>query len=878
MPKRQTARRTPDPAHLTRFMRSLHEDQAKLRDIQSVYDNLTLLGQLLCAGTDITRMRTDFNDLAGELLGQLGQELRRKAVLSLGSDARVAIDILVRNLFERTADIGFLATDEDIRAFAEAAAQAPETLDAGRRTALVARFDEYVRKYSVYHNIILLAPDGELLAQLDGANPVTRSADPLVAEALATDAAYLEVFRATDLLPRESMPLIYAYRVMSRDGSRPVGVLCLCFRLEDECRRIFEGLLDEDDWTVITVLDDAGRVIASSDVYQFPVGARLERAVGDDCRIVRFAGREYLATTRETHGYQGYAGPGWVGHALAPLEHAFDMAVAHELDAVPEDVRAGVLETATLFSPALRAIPERAGTIQRELNRAVWNGNLWLRRDGYAFNTSFAKVLLWEIGSTGVRTRNVFSDSTTNLYETVVSSVLYDCAAKAALAMDIMDRNLYERANDCRWWALTSAFRGTLASGGALGHTQRDRLTGILRTINRLYTVYSNLMVFDSSARVVAVSNPAYTELIGQALPAEWVRETLALPDTQSYCVSPFGPSPLYGGEATYVYSAAIRAPDGRGEPVGGIAIVFDAAPQLVAMLHDALPRKENGGVVDGAFAVFAERDGRIVASTDPALVPGMRLELGREFLDLAPGEEHANIIVFRDRYYAVGSRMSAGYREYKGPDDRYRNDVVALVLVPLSDHVPAAGGRSVRSEQAAEYAVRQTGGEDAVEVATFHIGGAWYGVRSENVVEALDRQQVTAVPGMPDWVRGCVMYRDQAISVFDLSAVLPGRAPLAGDGQIVVLQVPECEAKFGILVDDLGEIPEIARSRIEAVPSMMNGRGQSLTESLVKPLPGGSDRRILVILSAAAVLRRLTGIGERTETLELPILRLEAR
>jgi hypothetical protein len=29
-----------------------------------------------------------------------------------------------------------------------------------------------------------------------------------------------------------------------------------------------------------------------------------------------------------------------------------------------------------------------------------------------------------------------------------------DCLSGASLAINIMDRNLYERANDCRWWAL----------------------------------------------------------------------------------------------------------------------------------------------------------------------------------------------------------------------------------------------------------------------------------------------------------------------------------------------------------------------------------------------------------------------------------------
>ena len=882
MHRRQSGRSAADVGHLTRFMSGLHEDQRKLREIQAVYDNLTLLGQLLCAGTDITGMRSDFNDLAAELLDQLARELRKKAVRSLGSDARVAIDILVRNLFERTADIGFLATDEDVRAFAEDVERDAHTArDRGRVTALVERFDEYVKKYSVYHNIILLAPDGKLLAQLDRDNPVTQSKDGLIREALGTSQAYVEVFRKSDLLPGEDSPLIYAYRVMSADGTHPVGVLCLCFRFEDECTRIFEGLLAEDDWTVVTLLDDDSKVIASSDPYQFPVGAKLERCDGDEAHIVRFAGREYLATTRASQGYQGYEGPGWVGHALAPLNHAFEMAVAHELEAVPDKLREGVLATTTLFSKALRDIPLRATSIQRELNRAVWNGTLWLTRDAHALNGSFAKVLLWEIGSTGVRTRNVFSESTTNLYETVVSSVLYDCSAQAALAMDIMDRNLYERANDCRWWALTSAFRESLAAGRAFEPAERERLTGILKTINGLYTVYSNLLVFDAQARVVAVSNPAYADRVGETLHAEWVRDTLSLPDTQSYCVSDFAPSSLYAGQPTYVYTAAIRSPDEVAEAVGGIAIVFDSTPQFIAMLRDALPRTEEGKIVDGAIAVFAERDGRVLASTDGSLPIGSRLDIGRAFFDLPAGESCANVVVLNGRYYAVGSRMSAGYREYKSAEDAYRNDVVALVLVPLSDSVVVAGSGEGQRSASGHYMTRPAGAGDTLEIATFYIGGSWYGVRATHVVEAADRCSITPVPGMPPWVRGCTMYQGRPISVFDLTPLLPGKPGLKGEGQLVVLGMPEQDLRFGILVDELGDIPEVPVGRIDPVPALLGQSGTSMTESLVRPDPAAPGRDILVVLSLEAIMRRLATAtaapGGSGEVAVLPPLPLEA-
>lgn len=852
-----------DLSYLAQFMRDLHENQRKLNEIKSAYDNLALLGQLLSAGTDISGMRTDFNELAGVLINQLTRELRKKAVSSLGSNARVVIDILIRNLFERTADIGFLATDSDIRSFAQAVERDPAVAgDMEKIKVLRARFSEYVRKYSVYYNIILLAPDGRVLVQLDRENPATRCSDPLIDASLNTELPYVETFRASDLLPNEVSPLIYSCRVMSEDGSHPIGVLCLCFRIQDECQRIFSGLVNDDDWTVLTVLSPDGYVIASSDIYQQPIGAKVETMVDEECRIMRFAGREYLAATRATQGYQGYVGPGWLGQALSPLNHAFEMSAAHELAHVPDALLEGVLETTTIFSSELRDTPAHATRIKRELDRAVWNGNMWLTRDNLALNTPFAKVLLREIGSTGVHTLNVFRESTTNLYETVVSSVLHDCSSQAALAMDIMDRNLYERANDCRWWALTSAFSNILHAGTGEDDLQRRQLTQILSTINGLYTVYSNLLIFDASAHIVAVSNPAYENLIGQTLQADWVRQTLNLPDTQSYAVSSFKPTQVYENQPTYVYSAAIREPGNGNTTVGGIAIVFDSSPQFSAMLQDALPRKEDGSIVNGAFAVFAEPDGVVIASTDATLKPGMRLEISREFLDLENGAGYSNIIVFRDRYYAVGSRMSAGYREYKGNSDAYRNDVVALVLVPLSERVIQPGTRQLlRSVKSDNHTVYQSGAEDRVEIASFYIGSDWYGVPSNYVLKAIAGEGVIHIPGMPAWVRGWVMYNDQPIMVFDLASFLPESANAEQSKQIVVIEVPGKQAVYGLLVNELGEIPEISSSRIEPLAGIM-GHGYTLTESLVKPPHDGTDGRILSILSAERILHRLTGLN----------------
>lgn len=59
-----------------------------------------------------------------------------------------------------------------------------------------------------------------------------------------------------------------------------------------------------------------------------------------------------------------------------------------------------------------------------------------------------------------------------------------------------MDRNLYERANDCRWWAPTSAFRQIL-SKPEVTPDDAQQISDILKYINGLYTVYTNLFVYD---------------------------------------------------------------------------------------------------------------------------------------------------------------------------------------------------------------------------------------------------------------------------------------------------------------------------------------------------------------------------------------------
>ena len=822
-------------------MPAVVEYRQRLASLQGAWDNLALLSHLGDDGTNLSSTREAFETLASQLVNHLGTETHQKTVLACEARAQVAIDILVRNLFERTADVGFLAADEAIRKYCKDApalkaviAEGGEEAEGAIRTlqmareAIQRRLAEYVAKYSVYNNVVLVAPNGDVLAQLAGGKAPEATQDGLIGATLASSMPYVESFAASDLVPDARRALIYSQRVAFRGDT--VAVLCLCFKLEDECSGIFERLRNDTDWSVLALIDDRNQVIASTDSYQCPAGARVPTANGTHGGIVRFAGREYLAITRSAKPYQGYAGPSWRGQVMVPVERAFETQDrTRDLKCTPEAL-ADIRRNPAIFSAGLREIPRQADAIQRDLNRSVWNGSVRLST-GSAANVTFAKALLREISNMGRKTKDVFERSIGELHETAVSSVLQDSEFMAALAVDLFARNLYERANDCRWWALNGVLNGTLA--GREG-CDANAAAAVLKQINSLYTVYSSIVLYDANRRVVAVSREDQSHLIGAQIDEPWAVETLTLVDSQGYCVSKFGPSSFADGNNTLIYSATIRGSDRRA--AGGVAVVFDACSQLNAMLIDALPHDEHGKLVAGCRGVLLDREGRVMCSTDPSLAQSDEmLDTIRKSLS----SQGAQVRRVGDQYYAIGSKLDAGYREYTGIGAH------AVVLLPLGTVPERSAGQRRPLPQCTATRNDHTRHE-VQEFTTFAAAGAWYALPTSCVIEAVDAKAVQSIKtaGAP-WA-GVIIHGEGAVPVVDLAAML--EIPNTEEPSAVILmRLPGRTRPVGLLVEALGDNPEVPSDRLLPVAVLEKNTASLLVEYAIQPV-NVQDGLVLVV------------------------------
>lgn len=776
--------------HLAPFlpsMASLDDHREALRGLQGTWETLSLLGHLSSLRADMTETREAFEALTARLLGSLAEESLARVTSGLGTKAQFCIDILVRNLFERTADIGFLATDTAI-----VAACAADTPDAG---ALRSRFAEYVQRYSVYRDVILLGADGRVIARLkDGADGVSDT--PLVRQALAQP-GYVERY-AVDTLTGAEPALSYASAVRDATGSAR-GVLVLVFDLAGEAEVVFDQLREGEE--LLAYLDADGRVLLSSDHHVLPPGLRLPD--GRASARVRLGGGNHVAVQRQAVPYQGYAGPGWSAVALVPADVAFGQAVRHD---------ALRFSGESVFSAELRAIPGEAARIQRRLERVVWNGRLQPLADADTASRNFSRALLEAIAATGRRTRDVFERSTAELLDTAAGSLLAEVRMRSALAVDILDRNLFERACDCRWWARDAVLQSL----------DGTRAAEVLKVINELYTVYTDILVFDRDGRVVASSAGAVEP--GSPLAGDWVRACLGTSAPLGYAVSAFGATPLYGGRPSYVYSAPLRR---DGATVGGVALVFDAEPQFRAMCEAALPQRA------GAGAAYFRPDGSRLA-----LAGALPMEPPAEALALAPGQSWSGFVARAGRCYAVGATAGRGYREFKTRDG-YRETVVAFVVVPCGDVLADSAARHGRLEPV-------DGGR---EVATFDIGTQRYGVPADAALECIEIDQAVRVPsGFKVGAIGYARWRDTMLPLVDIGAQL-GEAGAAGQ-QAVVLAAGG--RHFGLVVAELG--PIVALELADAPLAGSGGAGAPGRELVTQV--GRSGSSIVPLLDPQAIAR----------------------
>lgn len=650
---------------IKRFIKGVDRYDKTLQSLSSWWGKISLIGKINSfevASTileDMDDTLRQFHNLQKRLIQSLTNERARKVVTQDLARCQMAIDVLIRNLFERTADIGFLSADYDVVQFLK-----NNDIKEGDKDFLRLRLQAYVDIYSVYQDVLLIAPDGNLVFQLSQPARNANVQDAFIQQALANPDQYVEYFGDTSLLEGTQPNLLYANAVV--DEGKVVGVIVLCFRFDNELEEITDRLLFEQEENHFLLLNGAGNVLFAPQSHKQTFPDNLTISLSP--KIVSLNSKEMVQVTAKGQAYQGYSGPtDWNVGSLLALE-----TIGQET--IDEHSSVSFTHLTGIISADLFDIRHQSTSINDDLELIVLNGIITAAR---MEAVEFMPVLE-AIKKIGRDIDNVFADSINSLFSTIVSGQLNAMRLQASLAVDIMDRNLYERANDCRWWGLGSQLKFALSSTNIDTGSIRETLV----KIHSLYTVYHTLYVYDQNGRYVAFSDDRYLNKVGQSIEENsGGHAVFKLQDIYAYSVSHFTTFDCYGGDHTYIYNAAIRDVQDSRKTVGGIGIVFDSKQEFRAILQDILPR-ENGEVKTGSKALFTTDTGLVISSSSDDHPVGSVFLADIDRAELQQNGSTASIIKLAEKSYLVGAAKSEGYREYKRQDG-YENSIISWVLAP---------------------------------------------------------------------------------------------------------------------------------------------------------------------------------------------------
>lgn len=152
--------------------------------------------------------------------------------------------------------------------------------------------------------------------------------------------------------------------------------------------------------------------------------------------------------------------------------------------------------------------------------------------------------------------------------------------------IDLIDRNLYERSCDCRWWATDAAMVAALEQPGKDTATHAGRRMGV---ILKAYTVYFDIVLADRRGVIVANGRPGDFATAGTShADADWFRSALATGSGDEFGFQSVHASPLVGGKRALVYSCKVcRGGDARAEPLGVLGIVFNWDGLAQKIMHE---------------------------------------------------------------------------------------------------------------------------------------------------------------------------------------------------------------------------------------------------------------------------------------------------
>ena len=547
------------------------------------------------------------------------------------------------------------------------------------------RLEDINNSYTLYRDLVIADSEGFIIAN---SNNTRRSVvlgmsvkdENWFVQALATKNG-TEYF-SQDIYQskvEDQLSLVYstAVRENSDENGNVTGAMGVFFDFQGEAKIILEEYmpLDEDgeilDGCYSMFTNNKGRIIASTDENILEVGEnahipRKNRVLNDGGSMnsyLVFEGIDSAVFSARTDGYLDYRGLGWSSHVVIPKSHIFET----DTDLDTENISAEELLNSKIIpeinKQTYRKVQDDKESIQLiSLNGIVFASKLGKR--GGALGPIFNQIT-----KSGDYVTSRMEDLLKEMANGELRLNLKALENFSKQAIDLIDRNLFERSADIRWWATDEYFWKALLNPSEENFIKAGYR---LKVINGGYTMYRNLVLSDANGDIQACSRTELKNELSKINVSDqsWFQMGMRTAFSSEYAVQDVASSNLEKNkERSLIYSGGVRRDGAReGDAIGVLGILFDWDTEAKKILQTCLPKDRQGMIIEGSVAIYTNNRSKIIETTDGERFPvGMKLDLPDPIFDLQAGETVSGVLEYQEKRYIFGSSRTKGYREYEG-------------------------------------------------------------------------------------------------------------------------------------------------------------------------------------------------------------------
>ncbi len=558
-----------------------------------------------------------FSVLQTKLIESLLAENKKELLDKTKLKAKTAINTINDMLKKRMVDVELLSNDRVLIELLEG--------ESDKHTASK-RLQDFVNKYSIYDEVVVVDNNGKIRANANEANGAKFTKDEFLYKASQKEEC-LVVYGKTDIFPKQKESL-YFIKVI-KNNEKILGYVVAFFKFKDEMKAIFDALIEGRE--NIIIVSKNGDIIASSEKG---VDKKVIQRVGRSKEYAIIKDRFYV----QAKGDEENQGVGWRCVVSYPKEQDLNLLAEFSEQKVDNKELAQI----HLNNKELQKLADEGYEILEDLSDVIINGELIAAKS----KQYILIPILDNLREVSFKVVKLIEISIDRLQKSIDKALVNYVVSLSKLTMDIIQRDLYEKGNNVRWWAVDLI---------VLQEMKKDtpdvsKIGAFLSEMNNIYPMYSSIFVFNAKKEIIASSNEKH---IGKTVPHNF---SLNNKNGNKYYVSAFEDSELYDGKPTYIYYAPLVC-DGR--VVGGVGAVFDAEIVFEKMLTNSLCSTKPG------FVLLVDKAKRVISSTSPKYkilsefyIDGVELEDG-----------FVGNIKIDNKSYKASVTQSVGYREYKNKD-----------------------------------------------------------------------------------------------------------------------------------------------------------------------------------------------------------------